>query len=200
VSHNFLAQCVETGDVHYFGKEVDRYTNGVIVGHEGSWLAGASGAEAGIIMPANFTVGARYFQQTAPGVANDLAVNSASGLTVTVPAGTFSNCVRITVTSGANGAPREMTCAPGVGLINDGDLLRLISFIDPDLLAGAPVLSIQDALLLTWPLTDCPFQVQSSSDLQTWLPMPQIPLPADGHNQILVPRDRPLNYFRLALP
>jgi hypothetical protein len=55
-------------------------------------------------MPGNFTVGARYFQETAPGVANDLAVNSASGLTVTVPR-TFTNCVRVIVTSslGTNG-------------------------------------------------------------------------------------------------
>jgi hypothetical protein len=202
VSRNCFAQCVETGDVHFFGKEVDRYQDGVIVGHEGSWLAGAGGAEAGIIMPENFTVGARYFQQAAPGVANDLAVNSASGLTVTVPAGTFTNCVRITVTSslGTNGVPREMTCAPGIGLISDRNVLHLTSFTDPNLASSAPVLSIQDAVLLTWPVTDSPLQLQSSSDLQNWLPIPQIPMPLDGRNQISVPRDRPQNYFRLTVP
>lgn len=202
VSRNLYAQCLETGDVHFFGKEVDRYASGVIVGHEGSWLAGAGGTEAGIIMPANFTVGARYFQQTVPGVANDLAVNSASGLTVMVPAGTFSNCVRITVTNSlqANSASREMTWAPEVGLINDRNALRLTSFTDPNLVSGVPVLSIQDALLLTWPFTDQPFQLQSSSDLQTWVPVPQLPTPADGRNRVSLPRERPQNYFRLAAP
>lgn len=202
VSRNFFAQCIETGDVHYLGREVDRYAGGAILDHEGSWLAGAGGAEAGIIMPANFTVGARYYHQTAPGVADALAVNSASGITVSVPAGTFTNCVRITVTSslGASPVPREMTCAPGVGLVRDGNVLRLTSFTDPNLVTGAPVLSIQDALLLTWPFTDSPFQLQSSSDFQTWVPIPQIPLPVDGRNQISVPRDPSQNYFRLAVP
>jgi hypothetical protein len=201
-SRSFFAQCVETGDVHFFGKEVDRYDGGVVVGHEGSWLAGAGGAEAGIIMPANLTVGARYFQQTAPGVAHDLAVNSASGLTVTVLVGTFTNCVRITVTSslGTNGGPREMTCAPGIGLISDRNILYLTSFTDPNITTGALVLSIQDALLLTWPFTDDPLQLQSSSDLQNWVPIPQIPLPVDGRSQISVPRDRPQNFFRLTAP
>jgi len=199
VSRKFLAQCAETGDVHLFGQEVDRYESGVIVGHEGSWLAGVDGAEAGIIMPGNFAVGAQYFQGTAPGVANDLASNSAAGLIVTVPAGTFTNCVRILVTSslGTNGAPREMTYASGIGLISDRDVLRLTSVTDPNIATGAPVLSIQDAVLLTWPLTENSFRLQSSSDLQNWVPIPQIPVPVDGRHQITVPRDKTQSFFRL---
>jgi len=199
VSRKFLAQCVETGDVHFFGKEVDRYEGGVIAGHEGSWLAGVAGAEAGIIMPANFAVGAQYFPA---GGENALASNSASGLTVTVPAGTFTNCVRITNTStpGTNSAPREMTYAPGVGLISDRNVLRLTSLTDPNIVTGAPVLSIQDAVLLTWPFTENSFRLQSSSDLQNWVPVLQIPVPVDGRNQISVPRDKTQNHFRLAVP
>jgi hypothetical protein len=202
VARNFLAQCVETGDVHYFGKEVDRYEGGVIVGQEGSWLAGVSNAEAGIIMPANFAVGARYSLGTAPGVANDLASNSASGLVVTVPAGSFTNCVRITVTSlvGTNTAPREITYALGIGLVSDRNILNLTSFSDPNITNGAPILSIQDAVLLTWPFTDNSFRMQSSSDLQNWTPVLQTPVPLDGHNQIHLPRDRMQKYFRLAVP
>ncbi|MCI0746118.1 MAG: hypothetical protein L0Y58_12000 [Verrucomicrobia subdivision 3 bacterium] len=200
VSRKFLAQCLETGDVHFFGKEVDRYEGGVIVGHEGSWLTDVDGAEAGIIMPANFAVGARYFQETALGVANDLASNSASGLTVTVPAGTFTNCVRIMVTTSLGTNAREMTCAPGIGLISDHNVLRLTSVTDPNIATGAPVLSIQDAVLLSWPFTDNSFRLQSSSDLQSWVPVLQIPVPVDGRNQISVPRDKTRNYFRLAVP
>lgn len=201
VSRGFFAQCLETGDVYFFGREVDRYENGVVVGHEGSWVAGAGGAEAGIIMPADFAVGARYFQQTAPGVANDLAMNSASGLTQTVPAGTFTNCVRITVVgSGTNGVPREMIYAPGIGLISERNILKLTSYTDPDLVTGAPVLSVQDAVLLTWPFTDNFFGLQSSSNLQDWFPIPQTPVAMDGRNQISLPRDRTRSYFRLAVP
>lgn len=193
VSREFFAQCIETGDVHFFGSEVDRYEDGIIVGHEGSWLAGVGSAEPGIIMPANFTVAAQYFRQTVPGMAIELASNSASGLTVTVPAGTFTNCVRV------NGS-REMTYAPGVGLISDHNLLHLTSFTDPNIATGSPVLSIQDAVLMTWPLTDDPFRVQGSSDLQNWVPILKNPIPVDGRNHISVPRDKTQNFFRLAPP
>jgi hypothetical protein len=62
------------------------------------------------------------------------------------------------------------------------------------------VLSIQDAVLLTWPFTDDAFSLQSSSDLQNWVPILQIPVPVDGRNQISVPRDQTQNYFRFAAP
>jgi hypothetical protein len=199
VSRNFFAQCVETGDVYCFGKEVDRYAGGLITGHEGSWLAGAGNAEAGILMPAHFTVGATYFHQTAPGVVNDLGSNSASGLVVSVPAGSFTNCVRVTVTS-SNGPSRQMTYAPGIGLISDRGILNLVSFADPNLVTNAPIVSIQDSVLLTWPFTDEPFRLESSPDLQSWIPIPQPPVPWDGRNQVALPRDRTQNYFRLTSP
>jgi len=199
VSRKFLAHCIETGDVYYFGQGVDRYENGVITGHDGSWLAGVSNAEAGIIMPANFTVGAQYFQESAPGVANDLASNSASGLSLSVPAGTFTNCVRVMVTS-SNGPPREMTYAFGIGLISDGNVLTLTSFVNPNVTNGSPILSIQDAVLLTWPLSDDLFRLESSSNLQNWMPVPQWPSPIDGRNQISVPRDHTQKHFRLVVP
>jgi hypothetical protein len=202
VSRNFLAQCFETGDVHYFGKDVAGYTHGAVVGHEGSWLAGIGDAEAGILMPANFTVGAKYFQERAPGVALDLALNSAAGLAVTVPGGTFSNCVRVLVTSslGTNDVPREMIYAPGVGLISDRNVLNLTAFTGGKGPDGAPALSIQDAALLAWPLTDRSFLLESSSDLGSWVPVLQMPVPANGRNQISVPRHRTRQYFRLVVP
>jgi hypothetical protein len=202
VARKFLAQCLETSDVHLFGVEVDRYAGGVIVGHEGSWLAGIGGAEAGIVMPAYFTVGARYFHQSAPGVANDLAVNSASRLPTAVPAGTFSNCVRVTVTSlfATNGVSREMTYAPGVGLISDRGVLNLKSFTIPNLATNTPVLSIQDAVLLSWPLTDTSFLLQSSSNLQNWVPILQPSALVDGRIQLSLPRDQAQRHYRLSFP
>jgi hypothetical protein len=93
-----------------------------------------------------------------------------------------------------------MTCAPGIGLINDRNVLRLTSYTDPNIAAGLPVLSIQDAVLLTWPFTDDLFQLQSSSDLQNWIPIMPASTPVDGRNQISVPRDKTQKYFRLAVP
>jgi hypothetical protein len=118
---------------------------------------------------------------------------------VIVPAGTFTNCIRISVTGsiGTNRTPREMTYAFGVGLVSDRSVLHLTSFADPNIVTGAPVLSIQDAVLLTWPLADNSFILQGSSNLLNWAPILPNPVPLDGQHQIAVPRDRTQDYFRL---
>jgi hypothetical protein len=76
VSRNFFARCKETGDVFYFGEEVDLYEDGEIVGHGGAWLAGRDGALPGIIMPGRFLLGSRYYQEVAPDIALDRGENS----------------------------------------------------------------------------------------------------------------------------
>ena len=40
VSRNFYARCTQTGDIYYFGEDVDIYEDGVVVSHDGAWLAG----------------------------------------------------------------------------------------------------------------------------------------------------------------
>ena len=40
VSRNFLATDRNTGDVYYFGEDVDNYKNGKVVDHESAWRAG----------------------------------------------------------------------------------------------------------------------------------------------------------------
>ncbi|HLO14215.1 MAG TPA: hypothetical protein VK206_05260 [Anaerolineales bacterium] len=62
------------GNVWYFGedtKELDE--NGNVIGTEGSWEAGVSGAEPGIIMEANPKKGDKYQQEFAQDVAEDMA-------------------------------------------------------------------------------------------------------------------------------
>src|SRR5205823_470366 len=71
VSRNFLAIDKKTGDAYYFGEDVDVYRNGKVIGHEGAWLSGVKGAHFGLMMPAKPTVGYRYQQEIAPGVAMD---------------------------------------------------------------------------------------------------------------------------------
>jgi hypothetical protein len=202
VTRQFVAQCVETGDVYHFGEEVDRYVGGGVVGHQGTWLAGVAGAQPGLLMPGNFVVGAQYFRTRAPGVTQHLAVNSAAGLTVTVPAGTFTGCVTVTETNilVPDERPETKAYAPGVGLIDVAGVLKLTEFVVPGTVVGLPVLSIQDAVLLTWPLTEQALRVETSADLRNWVPVAKPTVAVDGRHQTTVPRDAARKFFRLALP
>jgi len=132
VSRNYFAFCVETGSVFYFGEDVDIYEDGVIVSHEGAWRAGENGAEAGIIMPGTILLGARYQQETAPGVAMDRGEIVAMGLTVETEAGTFENCIQINDTNpldAEGGEDVKMFCK-GIGNVVDEDL-ELVQYTLP---------------------------------------------------------------------
>ncbi len=123
VSRNFFAICKEHGDVFYFGEEVDDYEDGKIVRHSGAWRADERDSKAGIIMPGTILLGARHYQEMAAN-ALDRAEIVADDITLTTPAGTFENCIRVEETSGLD--PKDKcykTYAPGVGLIQDEDLL-----------------------------------------------------------------------------
>jgi len=123
VSRNFFAICKQHGDVFYFGEEVDNYKDGKIVSHSGAWRADEKNSRAGIIMPGTILLGARHYQEIAPN-AMDRAEIISDDVTMKTPAGTFKNCIRVEETSGID--PDEKcykTYAPGVGLIQDEDLL-----------------------------------------------------------------------------
>ena len=125
VSRNFVAICRETGDVFYFGEDVDDYEDGEIVGHEGAWRVGVDGALPGILFPGRFLLGAKYFQEIAPGVALDRARNVDMGFGVQTPAGSFDDCVGVIDSSalapGEEGDPK-VYCR-GVGLVMDEDIV-----------------------------------------------------------------------------
>jgi hypothetical protein len=123
VSRNFFAICKEHGDVFYFGEEVDIYKGGKIVSHSGQWRADEKNSRAGIMMPGTILLGARHYQEISPN-AMDRAEILSDDVTMKTPAGTFKNCIRIEETSGID--PDEKcykTYAPGVGLIQDEDLV-----------------------------------------------------------------------------
>ncbi len=134
ISKNYFAVCEETGDVYYFGEDVCFFEKGECVGTDGSWLAGKDGATPGIIMPGTFLLGARYYQEFAPGIAEDRGEHIAMGETVKVPAGTFEGCVVVLETNPLDpGSEDEKVYAPEVGLIKDG-VLELVSYelVDDD--------------------------------------------------------------------
>lgn len=123
VSRNFFAICKATSDVFYFGEEVDDYKDGKIVGHGGAWQADKKDSRAGIIMPGTVLLGARHYQEIAPN-AMDRAEIIADNVTMKTPAGTFKNCIRVKETSPLEpGTICYKTYAPGIGLIQDEDLL-----------------------------------------------------------------------------
>jgi len=125
VSRNWFARCQHTSDIYYFGESVDIYDGGQVVNHNGSWRAGVDGALPGIIMPGTFLLGAKYFQEIAPGVALDRAKNVAMGLRVETDAGTFDGCVKVLETNGLKPAEEgdEKVYCPGIGMVQDADLL-----------------------------------------------------------------------------
>ncbi|UCC99906.1 MAG: hypothetical protein JSW66_08490 [Phycisphaerales bacterium] len=125
VSRNFFAICREHGDVFYFGEEVDDYEDGKIVAHGGAWRADERNSRAGIMMPGTILLGARHYQEIAPN-AMDRAEIISDDVSMKTPAGKFENCIRIEETTALD--PEEKcykTYAPGVGLIQDEDMLLI---------------------------------------------------------------------------
>ncbi len=123
VSRNYFAECKDTRDVYYFGEDVDIFNDDGTVTHEGAWLAGVNGALPGLIFPGGaFLLGARYFQELAPGAALDRAEHVDMGLEIEVPAGEFENCVEVEETTPL--APSEESTkiyCPGTGLVIDDE-------------------------------------------------------------------------------
>jgi hypothetical protein len=132
ISRNYFAISRRTGDVFYFGEDVDIYKHGKVVSHEGAWLSGVGGARFGLQMPGTPLLGARYYQELAPKTAMDRAeVKSLTDMLET-PAGKFEDCLNIEETSALESGRETKIYAPGVGLILDGDLkLTKHGFINP---------------------------------------------------------------------
>lgn len=123
ISRNFFAFCKQTGSVYYFGEEVDIYKNGKMTKGEDAWTAEGKNL-AGVAMPGLALAGARYYQEIAPGVAMDRAEIISTSETKQTPAGKFINCLKTKETTPLKPKEAEYKLyAPGVGLIQDEDLL-----------------------------------------------------------------------------
>jgi hypothetical protein len=124
VSRNYFAIDEKTKDVFYFGEEVDMYQGGKLTSHSGAWLAGKKRARAGMIMPGKPTIGMRYYQEVAPGIAMDRAEVVRLDETLDTPAGMFTDCLKTQEGTALNLLEQEFkTYAPGIGLIQDENLL-----------------------------------------------------------------------------
>lgn len=111
------------GNVWYLGEDTKELEDGKVVSTEGSWEAGVKGAVAGIIMPAHPTVGKHYRQEFFEGEAEDEARVVARGLDITVPYGSFHNCLKtVEWTRLEPGIKEAKFYCPGVGFVKAKDV------------------------------------------------------------------------------
>ena len=82
------------GNVWYFGEDSKEYVNGNVVSTAGSWEGGVNNARPGIIMLASPAVGEIYRQEFLACEAEDMAEVVAVDEAVTVPAGSFTGCIK----------------------------------------------------------------------------------------------------------
>jgi hypothetical protein len=93
VTDDWYAQDNE-GNVWYLGEDTKEYKNGKVSSTKGSWEHGVDGAYAGIIMPAEPRPGLVYRQEYYEGEAEDVGKVLSTDAKVTVPFGSFDNCVK----------------------------------------------------------------------------------------------------------
>jgi hypothetical protein len=108
----------KAGNVWYLGEDTREYEDGRVVSTAGSFEAGKHGARAGIIMLAHPHVRDSYHQEFARGVAEDQARVVAAGLDVTVPYGSFHNCLKtVEFTRFEPGVKEAKLNCPGLGFV-----------------------------------------------------------------------------------
>ena len=107
------------GTVYYVGEGVDDLEDGDVVGHGGEWRAGQDGNRAGVFMPAEPAVGVEFEQERAPGIAEDRSRIVAVGITVTVPAGTFTDCIETEDLDPIDDVTEHKVYCRGVGLVRE---------------------------------------------------------------------------------
>jgi hypothetical protein len=120
------------GTVWYMGESTREYKPGGQVSTEGSWEAGVKGGKPGVIMPANPAPSKPYRQEYMFGTAEDMGQVVATNESVTVPAGTFNDCVKTKDWSLLEAGHEYKWYARGVGVVKAqavpaGDLETLVS-------------------------------------------------------------------------
>ncbi|HUE95772.1 MAG TPA: hypothetical protein VMN39_03905 [Longimicrobiaceae bacterium] len=135
VSWNYFVQAGD-GTICYFGEDVDIFEDEEI-SHEGAWCADDAGNAPGIIMPADPRPGMTYQNELAPGIAEDAAKIVGIG-PITVPAGTFTETIRVRESNPLDGDKGYKVFAAGTGLIVD-EVLKLESYAHGAAAPGPPI-------------------------------------------------------------
>ncbi len=117
-TYDWVAQHKD-GTVWYFGEDTKEISPGGLISTLGSWEAGINGAQPGILMPGQSSPGAPYRQEYGLGVAEDMGQIVDVGVSASVPAGTFSDCVKTKEWSLLESGHENKWYARGVGFIKE---------------------------------------------------------------------------------
>jgi hypothetical protein len=125
ITLDYFAQA-DDGAVYYLGEDVDEYKDGKVVGHSGAWLYGVQTRIPGLLMPGNPKVGDKFRSEDVPKITTEDNEVMSLSETVTVPAGTYQNCLKIKETL-SDGGIEFKYYAKDVGCIREapegGDVL-----------------------------------------------------------------------------
>ncbi|MSR64901.1 MAG: hypothetical protein EXS18_03870 [Verrucomicrobiae bacterium] len=120
------------GNVWYFGENTHELEDGLITTIAGTFVAGVNGDKPGIIMKAHPAIGDFYRQEFSLGNAEDFAETLSLNESVTVPAGSYTHCLKSQETTPLETDHLEHKFyAPGVGNVltidaTTGDRVELI--------------------------------------------------------------------------
>jgi len=139
VACDYFAQA-DDGSVWYFGEEVDNYEDGVIVDHEGTWLAGKDGPP-GMIMPAEPAVGDVYRPENIPGFVFEEVTVKSVGARVEGPSGPVDNSVLVNELL-MDGTREDKVFTPGYGefraeVPTEGEIVTVAIATPTDAVPGA---------------------------------------------------------------
>ncbi|HET6917934.1 MAG TPA: hypothetical protein VFI46_00550 [Jiangellaceae bacterium] len=109
----------DTGAVWFFGEDVTRYEDGVLLDHEGSWLAGEDGPPA-MIMPADPQLGDVFRSENIPDFILEEVVVQDLGVTVPGPRGPIDGAMLGQELHIYEGLAENKTFAPGYGEFTSG--------------------------------------------------------------------------------
>jgi hypothetical protein len=129
ISRNYFAVDRKTGDVYYFGEDVDIYEDGKVVSHDGAWLAGANGAKLGLILPGKAVVGDKYYLENAPGAVERVEIVEVDAKLET-PLRGFEGLVRLQEYDVLDGGVSHKWYARGIGMVGD-DEMRVVKVEQP---------------------------------------------------------------------
>jgi len=111
----YLAQA-DDGAVYRLGVGVDQYINRQVSGHAGSWLLGVDAKAPDVVLPAKPKVGDRFRSAGGPKAAREEDEVVSVSEKVTVPAGSFANCL-VTRAIFPDGRVERRYYAEGVGCV-----------------------------------------------------------------------------------
>ena len=117
ITLDYFAQA-DDGTVYYLGEDVDEYKDGKVVGHAGAWLYGVHTKVPGVLMPPDPKVGDKFRSEDVPKITTEDDEVLSLSETMTVPAGTFHNCLKLKEAL-SDGGIEHKYFAKGIGGIRE---------------------------------------------------------------------------------